>query len=190
MPDVCYRSHFTIKHPHPDAPYPNNSALCIVSHQDSPAITWLVSVEPLPPRAHMICARRIQEPNVRGLLPSRLSHQALTEIFLDNTGLRLPTPFTSIGATLHHLRHLLPIGTLPSCVISLANQARDLERGLFLPFGTLALPASHNQARTLLRRIRPLHELVVDKHHSNVFQLQGFLTIQDGCNEMVVTTRQ
>src|SRR3954463_1381646 len=129
MPDVCYCSHFTIKHPHPDASYPNNSALCIVAHQDSPAITWLVSIEPLPPRAHMICARRIQEPNVRGLLPSRLSHQDLTEIFLDNTGLRLPTPFTSIRTTPRYLRHLIPVETIPLCVITFANPAKDFERG-------------------------------------------------------------
>src|SRR3954464_12147751 len=190
MPDVCYRSHYTIKHSHPDASYPNNLALCIVAHQDSPAIAWLVSIEPLPPRAHMICAYRIQEPNVLGLLPSRLSHQDLTEIFLDNTGLRLSTPFTSIRTTPRHLRQLILVRTIPPCVISLANPARDLQRGLLLPFGTLALPASHNQARTLLRRIRPLHELIVDEHHSNVFQLQGLLTIQDGCNEMVITGRQ
>src|SRR4051812_49997341 len=120
MPDVCYRSHFIVKHPHPEASNPNNSALCIIAHQDSLAITWLVSIEPLPPRAHMICARRIQEPNVQGLLPSRLSHQDLKEIFLDNTGHRLPTPFTSIGTTPRHLRDLLHIGTLPPCVISLA----------------------------------------------------------------------
>src|SRR2546430_11140040 len=95
--------------------------------------------------------------------------------------------FHSIRTTPRHLRHLLPIATFPPCVISLANPARDLERGLLLPFGTLALPASHNQARTLLRRIRPLHELVVDKHHSNVFLLQSLLTMQAGCTELVVT---
>src|SRR3954468_7877787 len=125
----------------------------------------------------MICARRIQEPNVRGLLSSRLSHQDLTEIFLDNTCLRLPTLFTSIRTTPRHLRHLIPVGTIPPCVIFLANPARDFERGFLLPSRTPALPASHNQTRTLPRWIRPLHELVVDEYHSNVFQLQDLLAI-------------